>query len=125
MYCRSCGKKLEEQAVACIGCGMNPKEGNHNCPYCGEKTVEKQIICTACGGSLLQENSSSWSTGAYIGLLLLSFFLPIFGWIYGGIKAGKAFPDSKRKQQAKHYIYAGLVAFILNLIFIVLIIAVA
>jgi len=118
MFCRNCGKELADHAIACIGCGMNPKEGNHNCPNCGEKTEEKQIICTACGGSLALENSSGWSTGAYIGLLLLSFILPIFGWIYGGIKANKAAPDSKRKQQAKHYIYAGIAAVVLNLMIV-------
>ena len=116
MFCRNCGKELVEQAVACIGCGMNPKEGNHNCPGCGEKTEETQIICTACGGSLAQENSAGWSTRAYIGLLVLSITIPIFGWIYGGIKASKASPDSKRKQQAKDYIYAGFAGLVFNLI---------
>jgi hypothetical protein len=115
MFCRNCGKELADQAVACIGCGMNPKEGNHNCPACGEKAEEKQIICTACGGSLAQKNSIGWSTGAYIGLLLLSFVLPIFGFVYGGIKASKASPDSKEKQQAMHYVYAGIAGVVLVL----------
>lgn len=115
MFCRNCGKELPEQAVACIGCGMNPKEGSKHCPACGETTEEKQIICTACGGSLEQSNSTGWSTGAYIGLIILSFLLPIFGWIYGGIKANKAPPESKQKKQAWHFIYAGIAAFVINI----------
>lgn len=115
MFCRTCGKELPAQAVACIGCGMNPKDGNKHCPSCGEDTEEKQVICTACGGSLLAENSAGWSDGAYIGLLILSFLLPIFGWIYGGIKANKAPEDSKQKKQAWHYIFAGFGGLVLNL----------
>jgi len=115
MFCRTCGKELPAQAVACIGCGMNPKDGNKHCPSCGESTEEKQIICTACGGSLEAENSAGWSDGAYIGLLILSFLLPIFGWIFGGIKASKALPESKQKKQAWHYIYAGFGGLVLNL----------
>jgi len=55
MFCRNCGKELSKQAVACIGCGMNPREGDKNCPACGKETKEKQIICTGCGGSLKQD----------------------------------------------------------------------
>ena len=118
MFCKSCGKELPEKAVACIGCGMNPKDGFNNCPDCGEKTEEKQIICTSCGGSLIQENSSGWSTGVYIFLLVISFFMPIFGWIYGGIKANKAASESKQKKQSWHYIYAGFAGFVLNIMLI-------
>ena len=63
----------------------------------------------------MTENSAGWSDGAYIGLLILSFLLPIFGWIYGGIKASKSPPDSKQKKQAWHYIYAGVGGLVLNL----------
>ena len=52
MFCRSCGKELQEKAVSCIGCGMRPDDGDAYCPACGFGTKEKQVICTACGASL-------------------------------------------------------------------------
>ena len=125
MFCRNCGKELLDQAVACMGCGMNPKEGSHNCPTCGEETQEKQIICTACGGDLTvakkaQGKSEGWTKGIYIALLFVSFFMPLFGWIYGGIQLKQAAEESPRKQQSAHYIYAGGAGFLFNLLLIAL-----
>ena len=121
MYCRSCGKELSDNAVACPGCGMDPRREESFCPSCGGATRPNQIMCTACGSSLTQQNvpervKSEWSTGAYVGLLALSFFLPPFGWIFGGIQAGKAPEGTKRKSQAWHYVIAGIVGFVLNLL---------
>lgn len=121
MYCRSCGKELSENAVACPGCGMDPRREESFCPSCGGATRAGQIMCTACGSALSQPIASEkpkteWSTGAYIGLLLLSFLLPPFGWIYGGIKANKAPEGTKRKTQAWHYVIAGIAGFVLNIV---------
>lgn len=116
MFCRNCGKELSDKAVACIGCGMNPKDGVAHCPACGAETKDRQVICTACGISLKGGTSDGWSTGAYIGLLVLSFFVPIFGWIYGGIQVKNATPNSKRKSQAWHFVISGIAGGILNII---------
>ena len=32
MYCKNCGNELNENAVACLKCGCDPKKGNKNCP---------------------------------------------------------------------------------------------
>ena len=117
MFCRDCGKELSDKAVACIGCGMNPNDGNSHCPACGSNTKDKQVICTACGASLQGGISDGWSTGAYIGLLILSFLIPIFAFIFGAIQINKSNPDSKRKNQAWHYVYAGIGGVILNILF--------
>ena len=87
-----------------------------HCPSCGEVREVEQIICTFCGGSLEQENSSGWSIGAYIVLLIISFILPIFGLIYGGIKVNNAAPNSKQKKQSWTYIYSGIGSILLSLI---------
>tara|TARA_R110000782_G_scaffold268615_5_gene365294 strand:+ start:4102 stop:4461 length:360 start_codon:yes stop_codon:yes gene_type:complete len=116
MFCRYCGKELSDQALACTGCGMSPKEGNTHCPSCGQSTKEKQIMCTACGFGLDVQNSEGWSRPTYITLLILSFLMPLIGFIYGGIKANKAVDGSIRKKQAWHYIYAGIGGVVLNLL---------
>ena len=117
MFCRSCGKELSSKSVACTGCGMDPRDDSAYCPACGAETKYKQVICTACGASLKDSITDGWSTGVYIGLLVLSFFIPVFGWIYGGIQVGKSMPDSKRKKQAWHYIFSGIAGILINVLF--------
>jgi len=94
---------------------MDPKNGSAHCPACGAETKDRQVICTACGVSI-KGSSVEWSTGAYIGLLLLSLIIPLFSWIYGGIKVNNSAPNSKRKSQAWHYIIAGFIGLFLNVI---------
>ncbi len=140
MFCRNCGKELSDKAVACIGCGMNPHDGNAHCPACGVATKDKQIVCTACGSSLKGGSTDGWPTGPYIGprraagragrigstdgwptgpyigLLVLSFIIPLVGWIYGGIQIKNAAEGSQRKSQAWHFVIAGIVGAVFNII---------
>lgn len=116
MFCRTCGKELNDKAVACVGCGMDPRDGTEHCPICGRPTKEKQVICTACGASLQGKSGKEWSMWPYIGLLVLSFFVPIFGWIFGGIQVRGAAAESKRKNQAWHFVIAGFVGLFFNFV---------
>ena len=96
MYCKNCGNELNENAVACLKCGCDPKKGNNNCPSCGVETNPNQVICVKCGGSLKKEsfNIDTSSLGAIdtsallnnkqliLALVaLIGYFLP---WVSGG-----------------------------------------
>jgi hypothetical protein len=96
MYCKNCGNELNENAVACLKCGCDPKKGNKNCPSCGVETNPNQVICVKCGGSLKKESfnidTSSLGTIDTSALLknkqliwalvaLIGYFLP---WVSGG-----------------------------------------
>lgn len=52
MYCKNCGKEVNENAVACINCGVPPLAEKHFCHECGVETKENQVICIKCGISL-------------------------------------------------------------------------
>ena len=52
MYCKNCGNELNENAIACLKCGCDPKKGNKNCHSCGVETNQEQVICIKCGVSL-------------------------------------------------------------------------
>lgn len=72
MFCRHCGKEINDDAVVCINCG---------------RAVSDELTKA--------HNSDENANG---GLLLLSFLIPLFGIIYGCIdmsngkkKAGKAY----------------------------------
>lgn len=51
MYCRNCGKELEEKAIACVGCGVPPLMENKHCHNCGTSTQLNQVMCIKCGAS--------------------------------------------------------------------------
>lgn len=63
MYCRNCGKEVNENAVACLSCGASPKTGKNFCPNCGAKTNENQIVCTACGVGLETKKNANGEGG--------------------------------------------------------------
>ena len=78
MYCRECGKKVNENAVACTGCGVNPKLSKNFCGACGVKTKDNQIVCLKCGVSL--GGSSSLGGGSSTGekSKIIAFLLALF-----------------------------------------------
>lgn len=100
MYCRNCGNEVNEKAIGCPKCGLDPRTEKNFCPGCGTATNEKQVVCTSCGISVVIEKKLfSMDTGnpssqtidvnnlvknpaliAWI-IALISFFLP---WIKVG-----------------------------------------
>ena len=52
MYCRNCGKEVNEKAVACPACGVPPLAERNFCNNCGQETTPNQALCTNCGASL-------------------------------------------------------------------------
>jgi hypothetical protein len=62
MYCRNCSNEVNEKAIACPKCGVNPRSEKNYCPSCGSATNSNQIACTNCGVSLA--NTSSFNLEA-------------------------------------------------------------
>jgi TM2 domain-containing membrane protein YozV len=63
MFCRECGKSVNEHAVACTSCGVNPRASKNFCYTCGVKTKDNQVMCVKCGVSLESASSSGISFG--------------------------------------------------------------
>ena len=59
MYCKSCGNKYNESAIACSSCGMPPKKGNSFCKECGEQTNENALVCVKCKSALSENKHPS------------------------------------------------------------------
>ena len=69
MYCRNCGKEVDEKAVACPGCGVPPRLERKFCFNCGTATQANQAICTSCGVSLAAAGGSGEKSKVAAGLL--------------------------------------------------------
>lgn len=52
MYCRNCGKEIDNNAAVCIGCGVAVGQGTNFCPNCGTQTAPDAAVCTQCGVAL-------------------------------------------------------------------------
>jgi phage shock protein PspC (stress-responsive transcriptional regulator) len=59
MYCKCCGKPVNEKAIACTNCGMAPLSERKFCQECGVETKENQIVCIKCGVSLEVKGNNS------------------------------------------------------------------
>lgn len=58
MYCKYCGNQINENAIACLSCGCDPRKGNQYCHSCGVHTNPNQVICVRCGVGLKNQSLS-------------------------------------------------------------------
>lgn len=75
MYCRNCGKEINENAEICPNCGVKPLAGKNFCQNCGVETKANQEICVKCGVRLqntsnILTNSKSKIAAGILGILL-------------------------------------------------------
>lgn len=74
MYCRNCGKEIEDKAVVCVLCGVPPKIEKKYCQNCGVNIQANQTICVECGASIsLPSPEKSKFVAGLLALLLGSF----------------------------------------------------
>ena len=60
MYCRSCGKEMNENQAVCLNCGVPAGKGKAYCPDCGNQVSELAVMCVVCGKNL-EENVAEQS----------------------------------------------------------------
>lgn len=52
MYCKNCGREIDNRAVVCVHCGVKAGTGTRYCKNCGAQTNPCAVICVNCGCSL-------------------------------------------------------------------------
>lgn len=52
MFCRNCGKKIDDKAVICVKCGVKANDGEAFCQSCGKETQPGAVVCVSCGSQL-------------------------------------------------------------------------
>lgn len=91
MYCTNCGKEIDDQAVVCPNCGVATSN------YKGDNS----------------KNNVQNKNGMAIAGFVCSFFIPLLGWIFGGIGLSRAF---KRNNKGKGFSIASIVIASVNFI---------
>ncbi len=52
MYCRNCANQLDDRAIACTKCGLNPRAGTSFCQNCAKPTPTQSVVCINCWAQL-------------------------------------------------------------------------
>lgn len=73
MFCRNCGKQVNEMAIACPACGVPPRIQKNFCHHCGKPTSAAQIICAQCGVSLESPKDKGKIAAGILGICLGGF----------------------------------------------------
>ena len=67
------------------------------CSKCGNELLDDAVVCPKCGCatdyekvSTYSQSSTSQTNGFAIAGFVCSFFIPLLGWIFGGIGLNKA-----------------------------------
>ncbi|MBQ2683775.1 MAG: CD225/dispanin family protein [Thermoguttaceae bacterium] len=63
-YCTNCGHPVEEQAAACMKCGVSPVGHNKFCRRCGVRLNPEQVLCVKCGTSVAASGGVPGACGA-------------------------------------------------------------
>ncbi len=49
MFCKNCGKEMNDNQAICLGCGVKTGDGNKFCWNCGNAVAENAEVCLSCG----------------------------------------------------------------------------
>ena len=63
------------------------------CKNCGAELLDSDIYCTKCGSSLAEKKQAEpekKNNGFSIAGFILAFFIPLLGWIFGGLGMKKS-----------------------------------
>ena len=69
MFCRNCGKELNENAVVCVNCGVEKGVGKAYCPNCGKETNADAVVCLSCGCALEGKKTEGEKSKVVAGIL--------------------------------------------------------
>ncbi len=49
MYCKNCGKEINENQAICLSCGVKKGTGSTFCENCGQPVAAGSDVCLNCG----------------------------------------------------------------------------
>ncbi|MBQ3052569.1 MAG: TM2 domain-containing protein [Clostridia bacterium] len=49
MFCKNCGKEMNDNQAICLNCGVKTGEGKAFCENCGNALPENAAVCLNCG----------------------------------------------------------------------------
>ena len=131
MFCKNCGSPINGNEAFCGACGTavqretEPTTQKRFCSNCGQEIDLTAPICPYCFktteyGKAVNEQrhkaETENSNGIAVAGFICSFFVPILGWVFGGIGLKRS---AERKGKGKGFSIAALaiatLMFLINL----------
>ncbi len=78
MYCKNCGKVMNDNQAVCLNCGVAAGTGNTYCHNCGTQVNPGAAVCLNCGAALQaprQAQPSNLNGQDKLAMALVCFFL--------------------------------------------------
>ena len=78
MFCKNCGKAMNDNQAICLNCGVKTGAGNAFCANCGNPVAPNADVCLSCGVAI---KSAGAANGEYLAgkdkvtMALVCFFL--------------------------------------------------
>ena len=77
MFCKNCGKPLNENQAICLNCGVKTSDGVNFCSNCGNPVQPGAEVCMNCGFAV-KKAGSDLAGKDKVTMILICFFL---GWL--------------------------------------------
>lgn len=78
MFCKHCGKEIDDRAEICPYCGVSTKIDGTFCKYCGNKVGYKERVCRRCGIPVNTDRVNKLGIiGFVLALISLGIILPV------------------------------------------------
>ena len=111
MFCKNCGKPMNENQAICLECGVKAGEGNHFCANCGQPIAPNAAVCTQCGVAVA--NTPADGAKRKLVALLLAIFLGGFGALLSWLQQKCCYPAGSQhtfvldRRGTARYVYLG------------------
>ena len=76
MFCRNCGKEMNDNQAICLNCGVQTGNGNAYCANCGNPVNADAVVCLNCGVAIKKAAVGGDLAGKdKVTMALICFFL--------------------------------------------------
>ena len=81
MFCKNCGKEMNDNQAICLNCGVKTGEGSAFCSNCGGAVAPGAEVCMNCGVAIKKAAAAAGNLGGKdkIVMALVAFFVGGFG----------------------------------------------
>lgn len=80
MFCKNCGKPMNDNQAICLNCGVDVNTGNAYCAYCGSPVSPEASVCLNCGVAINKKKAGDNLGGKdKVTVILVCLFLGGFG----------------------------------------------
>ena len=74
MFCKNCGKEMNDNQAICLECGVKTGEGNAFCANCGNAVAPEAEVCLNCGVAI-KKAAGDLAGKDKVTIALICFFL--------------------------------------------------